>query len=77
MKSVLQGGWLLTVAFGNVIVLIVAEGAGLEQVRNGRSDQAGHSDVGRAERITFFLLNVTITYKMDILLLLEKILNFL
>lgn len=32
MKSVLQGGWLLTVAFGNVIVLIVAEGAGLAQV---------------------------------------------
>uniref|UniRef100_A0A3P8U6D7 Solute carrier family 15 member 2 n=1 Tax=Amphiprion percula TaxID=161767 RepID=A0A3P8U6D7_AMPPE len=31
MKSVLQAGWLLTVAFGNVIVLIVAEGAGLEQ----------------------------------------------
>lgn len=34
MKSVLQGGWLLTVAFGNVIVLIVAEGAGLEQVQH-------------------------------------------
>lgn len=33
MKSVLQAGWLLTVAFGNVIVLIVAEGAGLEQVQ--------------------------------------------
>ncbi len=33
MKSVLQAGWLLTVAFGNVIVLIVAEGAGLDQVR--------------------------------------------
>lgn len=33
MKSVLQAGWLLTVAIGNVIVLIVAEGAGLEQVR--------------------------------------------
>lgn len=32
MKSVLQAGWLLTVAFGNIIVLIVAEGAGLEQV---------------------------------------------
>ncbi|XP_056145064.1 solute carrier family 15 member 2 [Lampris incognitus] len=31
MKSVLQAGWLLTVAFGNVIVLIVAEGAGLDQ----------------------------------------------
>ncbi|XP_060785677.1 solute carrier family 15 member 2-like isoform X2 [Neoarius graeffei] len=31
MKSVLQAGWLLTVAFGNVIVVIVAEGAGLEQ----------------------------------------------
>uniref|UniRef100_A0A8C6U8A9 Solute carrier family 15 member 2 n=1 Tax=Neogobius melanostomus TaxID=47308 RepID=A0A8C6U8A9_9GOBI len=31
MKSVLQAGWLLTVAFGNIIVLIVAEGAGLEQ----------------------------------------------
>lgn len=35
MKSVLQAGWLLTVAFGNVIVLIVAEGAGLEQVSFG------------------------------------------
>ncbi|KAF7658090.1 hypothetical protein LDENG_00017710 [Lucifuga dentata] len=33
MKSVLQAGWLLTVAFGNVIVLIVAEGAGLAQWR--------------------------------------------
>uniref|UniRef100_A0A8C7IYK0 Solute carrier family 15 member 2 n=1 Tax=Oncorhynchus kisutch TaxID=8019 RepID=A0A8C7IYK0_ONCKI len=31
MKSLLQAGWLLTVAFGNVIVLIVAEGAGLDQ----------------------------------------------
>uniref|UniRef100_A0A673JY71 Solute carrier family 15 member 2-like n=1 Tax=Sinocyclocheilus rhinocerous TaxID=307959 RepID=A0A673JY71_9TELE len=31
MKSVLQAGWLMTVAFGNVIVLIVAEGAGMEQ----------------------------------------------
>ncbi|KAG7273968.1 hypothetical protein CRUP_021252 [Coryphaenoides rupestris] len=31
MKSVLQAGWLLTVAFGNIIVLIVAEGAGLQQ----------------------------------------------
>lgn len=40
MKSVLQAGWLLTVAFGNVIVLIVAEGAGLEQVRQ-------HTECGR------------------------------
>lgn len=32
MKSVLQAGWLLTVAFGNVIVLIVAQVAPLEQV---------------------------------------------
>nr|XP_023682684.1 solute carrier family 15 member 2-like isoform X1 [Paramormyrops kingsleyae]XP_023682685.1 solute carrier family 15 member 2-like isoform X1 [Paramormyrops kingsleyae]XP_023682686.1 solute carrier family 15 member 2-like isoform X1 [Paramormyrops kingsleyae]XP_023682688.1 solute carrier family 15 member 2-like isoform X1 [Paramormyrops kingsleyae] len=31
MKSVLQAVWLMTVAFGNVIVLIVAEGAGLQQ----------------------------------------------
>ncbi|XP_050773007.1 solute carrier family 15 member 2 isoform X2 [Gopherus flavomarginatus] len=31
MKSVLQAGWLLTVAFGNVIVLIVAQAALLEQ----------------------------------------------
>ncbi|XP_040296986.1 solute carrier family 15 member 2-like isoform X2 [Bufo bufo] len=31
MKSVLQAGWLLTVAFGNVIVLIVAQAATLEQ----------------------------------------------
>lgn len=34
MKSVLQAGWLLTVAVGNIIVLIVAEaGAVSEQVR--------------------------------------------
>ncbi|KAJ8352860.1 hypothetical protein SKAU_G00243360 [Synaphobranchus kaupii] len=32
MKSVLQAGWLLTVAFGNVIVLIVAEGGGARTV---------------------------------------------
>jgi solute carrier family 15 oligopeptide transporter 1 len=25
MKSVLQAGWLLTVAFGNLIVVIIAE----------------------------------------------------
>uniref|UniRef100_A0A8D0HQR7 Solute carrier family 15 member 2 n=1 Tax=Sphenodon punctatus TaxID=8508 RepID=A0A8D0HQR7_SPHPU len=31
MKSVLQAGWLLTVAFGNVIVLIVAQAAPLKQ----------------------------------------------
>ncbi|KAL8183146.1 UNVERIFIED_CONTAM: hypothetical protein K2H54_019784 [Gekko kuhli] len=31
MKSVLQAGWLLTVAFGNVIVLIVAQVAPLKQ----------------------------------------------
>lgn len=34
MKSVLQAGWLLTVAFGNVIVLIVAQAAPLVQVWN-------------------------------------------
>ncbi|KAG9467315.1 hypothetical protein GDO78_015194 [Eleutherodactylus coqui] len=34
MKSVLQAGWLLTVAFGNVIVLIVAQAATMEQVRS-------------------------------------------
>uniref|UniRef100_A0A8C6VG82 Solute carrier family 15 member 2 n=1 Tax=Naja naja TaxID=35670 RepID=A0A8C6VG82_NAJNA len=31
MKSVLQAGWLLTVAFGNIIVLIVAQSAPLVQ----------------------------------------------
>ncbi|XP_019409847.1 PREDICTED: solute carrier family 15 member 2 isoform X1 [Crocodylus porosus] len=31
MKSVLQASWLLTVAFGNVIVIIVAQAAPLEQ----------------------------------------------
>ncbi|XP_077176599.1 solute carrier family 15 member 2 isoform X2 [Paroedura picta] len=31
MKSVLQAGWLLTVAFGNAIVLIVAQAAPLKQ----------------------------------------------
>ncbi|XP_068102315.1 solute carrier family 15 member 2 [Hyperolius riggenbachi] len=31
MKAVLQAGWLLTVAFGNVIVLIVAQASSLEQ----------------------------------------------
>lgn len=34
MKSVLQACWLLTVAFGNVIVVIVAEAKGFDkQVR--------------------------------------------
>ncbi|XP_015271097.1 PREDICTED: solute carrier family 15 member 2 isoform X1 [Gekko japonicus] len=31
MKSVLQAGWLLTVAFGNLIVLIIAQAAPLKQ----------------------------------------------
>ncbi|XP_062908584.1 solute carrier family 15 member 2 isoform X1 [Mobula hypostoma] len=31
MKSVLQSGWLLTVAFGNIIVVIVAKSAFMEQ----------------------------------------------
>ncbi|XP_063790117.1 solute carrier family 15 member 2 [Pseudophryne corroboree] len=31
MKAVLQAGWLLTIAFGNVIVLIVAQAGSLEQ----------------------------------------------
>uniref|UniRef100_UPI00398EDD22 solute carrier family 15 member 2 isoform X2 n=1 Tax=Pristiophorus japonicus TaxID=55135 RepID=UPI00398EDD22 len=31
MKAVLQSGWLLTVAFGNIIVIIVAEAAFIEQ----------------------------------------------
>ncbi|XP_078259419.1 solute carrier family 15 member 2 [Rhinoraja longicauda] len=31
MKAVLQSGWLLTVAFGNIIVVIVAKSAFLEQ----------------------------------------------
>uniref|UniRef100_A0A670KFX5 Solute carrier family 15 member 2 n=1 Tax=Podarcis muralis TaxID=64176 RepID=A0A670KFX5_PODMU len=31
MKSVLQAGWLLTVAFGNAIVLVVAQAAPMEQ----------------------------------------------
>ena len=34
MKSVLQAVNLLTVAFGNVIVIIVAEAKAFEQVRN-------------------------------------------
>lgn len=32
MKSVLQAGWLLTVAVGNTFVLIVAEAAPMAQV---------------------------------------------
>ena len=31
MKSVLQAAWLLTVAFGNIIVIIVAEAKSLNQ----------------------------------------------
>ena len=31
MKSVLQAGWLLTVAVGNIIVLIIAEAAQLPE----------------------------------------------
>lgn len=33
MKSVLQAAWLLTVAVGNIIVLVVAQFSGLVQVR--------------------------------------------
>lgn len=42
MKSVLQAGWLLTVAVGNIIVLIVAEAATIP-------DQVGgfHLTIGR------------------------------
>ena len=32
MKSVLQAAWLLTVAIGNIIVLVVAQFSGLVQV---------------------------------------------
>lgn len=35
MKSVLQAGWLLTVAVGNIIVLIVAEAATLQEQVGG------------------------------------------
>ena len=31
MKSVLQAAWLLTVAFGNIIVIIVAEAKAFEE----------------------------------------------
>ena len=34
MKSVLASIWLLTVSFGNVIVLIVAEARGIEKQSN-------------------------------------------
>jgi len=36
MKAVLQAGWLLTVAVGNFIVLIVAELAKLPKQVNGK-----------------------------------------
>jgi len=32
MKSVLQAGWLLTVAVGNTLVLVVAQAAPMAQV---------------------------------------------
>lgn len=35
MKSVLQAGWLLTVAVGNIIVLIIAEAGKLEEQVGG------------------------------------------
>lgn len=35
MKSVLQAGWLLTVAVGNIIVLIIAKAAKLEEKVGG------------------------------------------
>ena len=37
MKSVVQAAWLLTIAFGNIIVLIVAQFSGLAQVCTKRS----------------------------------------
>lgn len=45
MKSVLQAGWLLTVAIGNFIVLIVAELAEFpEQVRRNAAAAAAKTD---------------------------------
>lgn len=38
MKSVLQAGWLLTVAVGNIIVLIVAEAVELPDQVGGPQD---------------------------------------
>lgn len=35
MKSVLQAGWLLTVAVGNIIVLIISEAATLDDQVGG------------------------------------------
>jgi dipeptide/tripeptide permease len=38
MKAVVQAAWLLTIAFGNLIVIIVAEtkSRSLDQVNSGR-----------------------------------------
>lgn len=40
MKSVLQAGWLLTVAVGNTLVLVVAQAAPMAQVWFGAFNRA-------------------------------------
>lgn len=48
MKSVLQAGWLFTVAVGNIIVLIVAEAAKLpDQVGGFYLTVGRHISYGR------------------------------
>lgn len=44
MKSVLQAGWLFTVAVGNIIVLIISEAATLEDQVGGRREEEATSE---------------------------------
>ena len=47
MKSILQAGWLLTVASGNIVVMIVAYlgGSALSQVSDNYSFVSGFSAI--------------------------------
>lgn len=58
MKSVLQAGWLLTVAIGNFIVLIVAELAKFpEQVKKSNS---GHKISSNLMERMFIVVKLTL-----------------
>lgn len=57
MKAVLQAGWLLTVAVGNFIVLIVAEVAQIpEKVIKRNIKSISHNFTHREQKPTKYLL---------------------
>lgn len=70
MKAVLQAGWLLTVAVGNIIVLIVAEAATLPEQVGGFRLTIGRHVLSSLTLGAFILWDVntyTTCMKLDVI----------